>query len=33
MREELLLDVSHRRVIFTILMMLRIFFKYNRRLN
>jgi len=32
MREELLLDVSHRQVVFTILKMLRIFFRYKRRL-
>ncbi len=32
MREELLLDVPHRQVVFTISRMLRIFFKYNRRL-
>jgi hypothetical protein len=32
MREELLLDVSHRQVVFTIPKMLRIFFCYNRRL-
>ncbi len=32
MREELLLDVPHRQVVFTIPKMLRIFFKYNRRL-
>jgi hypothetical protein len=32
MREELLLDVPHRQVVFTIPRMLRIFFKYNRRL-
>jgi hypothetical protein len=31
-REELLLDVPHRQVVFTIPRMLRIFFKYNRRL-
>jgi ribosomal protein S27E len=32
MREELLLGVPHRQVVFTIPRMLRIFFKYNRRL-
>ena len=32
MREELLLDVPHRQVVFTIPKMLRIFFKYKRRL-
>jgi hypothetical protein len=32
MREELLLDVPHRQVVFTIPRMLRIFFKYNRKL-
>jgi ribosomal protein S27E len=32
MREELLLDVPHRQVVFTIPRMLRIFLKYNRRL-
>ena len=32
MREELLLDVPHRQVVFTIPKMLRIFFKYNRKL-
>jgi ribosomal protein S27E len=32
MRETLLLDVPHRQVVFTIPRMLRIFFKYNRRL-
>jgi len=32
MRESLLLDVSHRQVVYTIPRMLRIFFKYNRRL-
>ena len=32
MREELLLDVPHRQVVFTIPRMLRIFFKFNRRL-
>jgi hypothetical protein len=32
MRETLLLDVPHRQVVFTIPKMLRIFFKYNRRL-
>ena len=32
MRKELLLDVPHRQVVFTIPRMLRIFFKYNRRL-
>jgi len=32
MREELLLDVPHRQVVFTIPKMLRIFFRYNRRL-
>ena len=32
MQEELLLDVPHRQVVFTIPRMLRIFFKYNRRL-
>jgi hypothetical protein len=31
-RENLLLDVPHRQVVFTIPRMLRIFFKYNRRL-
>jgi hypothetical protein len=30
-REELLLDVPHRQVVFTIPRMLRVFFKYNRR--
>jgi len=33
MQEELLLDVPHRQVVFTIPKMLRIFFKYNRRLQ
>ena len=32
MREQLLWDVPHRQVVFTIPKMLRIFFKYNRRL-
>jgi ribosomal protein S27E len=32
MREELLLDVPHRQVVFTVPKMLRIFFKYNRKL-
>ena len=32
MREELLLDVPHRQVVFVIPKMLRIFFKYKRRL-
>jgi len=32
MREELLLDVPHRQVVFTIPKMLRIFFKYKRQL-
>jgi hypothetical protein len=32
MREELLLNVPHRQVVFVIPKMLRIFFKYNRRL-
>jgi hypothetical protein len=32
MREELLLDVPHRQVVFTIPKMLRVFFKYKRRL-
>jgi len=32
MREELVLDVPHRQVVFTIPKMLRIFFKYKRRL-
>jgi hypothetical protein len=32
MREELLLDVPHRQVVFTIPRMLRLFFKYKRRL-
>ena len=32
MREELLLDVPHRQIVFTIPRMLRLFFKYNRRL-
>jgi hypothetical protein len=32
MREELLLDVPHRQLVFVIPKMLRIFFKYNRRL-
>jgi ribosomal protein S27E len=32
MREELLLDVAHRQVVFTVPKMLRIFFKYNRKL-
>jgi len=32
MKEGLLLDVPHRQVVFTIPRMLRIFFKYNRRL-
>jgi ribosomal protein S27E len=32
MREELLLDVPHRQVVFTIPRMLRIFFKYNQKL-
>jgi hypothetical protein len=32
MREELLLDVPHRQVVFAIPKMLRIFFRYNGRL-
>ena len=32
MREELLQDVPHRQAVFVIPKMLRIFFKYNRRL-
>jgi hypothetical protein len=32
MREEILLDVPHRQVVFTIPRMVRIFFKYRRRL-
>jgi hypothetical protein len=32
MRETLLLDMPHRQVVFTVPRMLRIFFKYNRRL-
>jgi len=32
MREELLLDVPHRQVVFTVPKMLRIFFNYKRRL-
>ena len=32
MRDRLLWDVPHRQVVFTIPKMLRIFFKYNRRL-
>jgi len=32
MREELILDAPHRQVVFTIPKMLRIFFKYKRRL-
>jgi hypothetical protein len=32
MREELLLDVPHRRVVFTVHKMLRIFFNYKRLL-
>ena len=32
MRETLLLDVPHRQIVFTVPKMLRIFFKYNRRL-
>ncbi|MFZ2053827.1 MAG: hypothetical protein WAU81_06480 [Candidatus Aminicenantales bacterium] len=32
MRETLLLDIPHRQVVFVIPKMLRIFFKYNRRL-
>jgi hypothetical protein len=32
MREELLLDVPHRQIVFTIPNMLRLFFKYKRRL-
>jgi len=32
MRETLLLDVPHRQVVFTIPKMLRIFFKFKRRL-
>jgi len=32
MRETLILDVPHRQVVFTIPRILRIFFKYNRRL-
>jgi hypothetical protein len=31
MREELLLDVPHRQVVFTIPKLLRVFFKYKRR--
>jgi ribosomal protein S27E len=32
MREELLLDVPHRQVVFTVPKMLRVFFKFNRNL-
>ena len=32
MRERLLLDVPHRQVVFTLPKMLRVFFKYNRKL-
>ncbi|MGB7294353.1 MAG: transposase zinc-binding domain-containing protein [Candidatus Aminicenantales bacterium] len=32
MREEFLLDVPHRQVVLTIPKMLRLFFKYNRKL-
>ena len=32
MREELVLDVTHRQVVFTLPKMLRVFFKYNRKL-
>ncbi|MEA2005246.1 MAG: transposase [Acidobacteriota bacterium] len=32
MREELLLDVSHRQVVFTVPKMLRLFFRYKRKL-
>jgi len=32
MRETLLLDVPHRQVVFTIPKMLRVFFKYKRKL-
>jgi hypothetical protein len=32
MREELVLDIHHRQVVFTIPKMLRVFFKYNRSL-
>jgi len=32
MRETLLLDVPHRQVVFTIPKMLRIFFKFKRKL-
>jgi hypothetical protein len=32
MREELLLDVPHRQVVFTVPKMLRLFFRYNRKL-
>jgi len=33
MKEELLLEVPHRQVVLTIIKMLRIFFKFNRRLR
>mgnify|MGYP005832949099 CR=1 FL=1 len=33
MREELLVDVPHRQVVFTIPKMLRLFFRYNRRMR
>jgi hypothetical protein len=32
MREELVLDVTHSQVVFTLAKMLRVFFKYNRKL-
>ena len=32
MREELLLDISHRQVVFTVPKMLRLFFRYKRAL-
>ena len=32
MREELLLDVPHRQVVFTIPKMLRLFFRFRRKL-
>jgi len=32
MREELLLDVPHRQVVFTITKMLRLFFRFKRKL-
>jgi len=32
MRETLLLDVPHRRIVFTIPKRLRVFFKFDRRL-